>query len=423
MHCHALLGVSIESMSIILQFYPNGEFTQGVDTCSHKKSRPERISANMCNADISPVGMSAMIAEMNASMQQTAVQPGQEFISAMHCRYTYLCNAEGEYHFAVEESDGYTYQTSTTELPERFLYLRGATPSLGLSDGRILTKTSESRKKCLAMTKSMARNIRNAGYVLQQKYGKDCLSFLTLTMPNLSHRDAVAVCENWDKITHKFFKWLRTRVEKQNIPLEYVYCTEIQTKRLQQRKEYAPHLHIIFRGKNGKRRPWAVTPKQVRKEWVRCIRFVSCDTFDSSACENLQVVKRSASGYLAKYMSKGANHIPQDNEKCPTVQLRTHWGGMSRNLARAIARARVVIRGDGDSGVSARRVLGSIPRGVETGLVKYFKRGEIHVSGVPDDISARYIKVGTGCLSSPTWEGGLIPLINLSNTPEFDLNY
>lgn len=401
-------------MSIVLRFFPNGEFSQGVDTSTKRRSRLEYLSSRLVDKP-SPVVASHVCAEMNAEILDETSLRGNQYISAMGSIWTYICADMNGYHYAVENEYGETWELKSEHSPLRLVGLGELRPvPLGSSDARILTKSETSRKSCLSMTKSMARNIRNACYILEKKYGKDRISFLTLTVPDLDSEGLAKVCENWDKLVHRFLKWLRTKVEKIGIDFEYVYCTEIQTKRLERRGEYAPHLHLVFRGKRVKKSNWAVTPKQCRKEWVRCLKSCTDSPFQSCALENLQVVKRSVSGYLSKYMSKGSNTVPEDSDRSPIIRLRTQWGGMSRELSRSIRKASTVITGELRNGLSASNILRSIPRGLETGVVKYFRTGQIPLKMSSDDLSTKYLSVGVGCLALPLWEGGLIPLLELS---------
>jgi hypothetical protein len=259
------------------------------------------------------------------------------------------------------------------------------------------------------MTKSMARNIRNGVYLLEQKYSKSNLSFLTLTLPDLNKEDLIACCERWDYMVDQLFKWIRKQTEKKGIKFEYVYCTEIQSKRLQSKKEYAPHLHIVFRGRSGRKGAWCVTPKKVRKAWASIIACVIghrnfCDT----ALENIQRIKYSAARYLSKYLSKGKDCRSYESgilgdRGC----LRTQWGGMARAIARAIKSCTQAIRSDGSNaelGILFLRQMGEL---IDAGHVRYFCEGFVILSLCRSTGVERGIKVGSGALSVPTFEGGL----------------
>lgn len=397
-------------MSIVLQIYPNGEFTQGVDTSSRRKSRPERICEAM-HSSPSPSLQSRLTADFNAETYNAEMEMGRKYISASGSEWTYLCRHERTYHYAVDNGTDDPWVLESEHSPLRLEGMGEIRPiPLGSSDGRIFTERPESRKKCLRMTSSMARNIRNAGYLIQKEYGKDNLSFLTLTLPDLSPEGLKACADNWGKMVDQFLKWLRDRTALRGMPLEYVYCTEVQTKRLQSRGEYALHLHILFRGKKHNRQPWAITPKQARKAWARCIRAVCSEHFKECALENLQRVQRSASGYLSKYLSKG-NRVNDGNHPQENIPVfRGHWGGMCRAVSKRIRRCINRFDSRFGNGGFAVSFISRLYRWVRLGYVAYVKKGFVQTSPGEGMDTGRGFYVRVGCLSRPTFEGGLVPL-------------
>lgn len=398
-------------MSIILQFHPNGEFTKGVDTSASRRSRLDRLSERLVE-NRAPVVAAQVCADMNAEILNEASLRGQEYISAMGSTWTYLCADLDGYHYAVENEYGEVWELTSEHSPLRLEGMGELRPvPLGSSDGRIFTETPPSRKKCLTMTKSMARNIRNAGYLLEQDYGKDNLSFLTLTLPDLSP-DGLAKCaENWGKMVDRFLKWMREALLVKGLPFEYVYCTEVQTKRLKNRGQYALHLHLLFRGRINKRSNWAVTPKKCRKAWVRCLKSVCSEDFRDCALENLQRIKRSASGYLSKYLSKGATTDVTGDSQKDNPRFRGHWGGMCRALSQRIRGATVRLSNAHDVREYVNTFLGRMEGLLEAGLVRYYTEGCIPINVQAGKDSGWGLRVGVGCLKRSTYQGGLVDVL------------
>lgn len=391
-------------MTIVLQIFPNGEFTHGVDT-SHRRdrNRPPQISAP---PELIPVGDSVSLRSGDCRdeffPEAIAAEPGDEFLNVHGDTYTYLCADMNKHIYAFESADG-TF-VSVTNLSDKLInYIkRGELTPLGLSTARNLKKMPERRRTTKRMTKSMARNIRNAGHILQEKFGKDNLSFLTLTLPDLCEEDLYEVSINWGAMVHKFLVWLRYRCELSGMPFRYVYCTEIQSKRLQRRNEYAPHLHLLFGGRSGKGRPWIITPKMARKQWVRCLRSVLNHTkFNQSALENLQRVKFNAAGYISKYMSKGGCCLPAGDSEPILAQLSTDWGGMDRTTRQQITASTLIIRGDGKRWHDAWIFIRNIQYLIRQGFVAFYKAGFIVLSNTPDNQSPRGLKVGVGRFAIP----------------------
>lgn len=398
-------------MSIILQFLPNGEFTKGVDTSTQRRSRLERLSTRLVN-DRSPVTAVHVCAEMNAEILDEASLRGTQYISAMGSTWTYLCADMDGYHYAVENEYGETWQLQSEHSPLRLQGMGELRPvPLGLSDGRIFTEPPPSRKKCLSMTKSMARNIRNAGYLLEQSYGKDNLSFLTLTLPTLPDSEFQKITENWGKMVDQFLKWMRSTLGTKGMEFEYVYCTEVQTKRLENHGQYALHLHLLFRGRINKRSNWAVTPKKCRKAWVRCLKSVCSEDFRDCALENLQRIKRSASGYLSKYLSKGASADVNGDSQKDNPRFRGHWGGMCRALSRRIRGSTIRLNNAHDVREYVNTFLSRMEGLLEAGLVRYYTEGCIPINLQAGKDAGWGLRVGVGCLKRPTYQGGLVDVL------------
>ena|SRR3990172_4174310 len=398
-------------MTIVLQFYPNGEFSQGVDTSAsrrEKKQRRDRVVERR-DADISTQTLEyASIVPPEGA--QAFEAPGTQYTNRHGDIITILHSCQEGVTLAWEdEHEGKGVYTTPYSIYD--MVRRGELTPLVYQTVESCDN-SLNRKKLSGMTKRMARNIRNAAYMLeQQPGGKDVLSFLTLTLPNLSHEGLQSCCENWDSMVKQMMDWLRVTLKRCNIRFEYVYCTEIQAKRLKERHEYAPHLHIIFRGRNGRKSPWAITPEQAREAWCRCIRSFVSEQFNGRATENLQRVKYSAGRYLSKYLSKGSTNIPENSETSPAKRLRTQWGGMARCLAKSIRKHTKRITASHDIPQLGVRIVRRMDELVEHRLVRYWRKGFISLDGSAFDGTERGIHVGSGCLQTPTYQGGLLAVI------------
>lgn len=408
-------------MSIVARFFPNGEFSQGVDTSYRRLKHvcnKRKISAfDPGSMQIS--GRPYTQEDLNRCNEQNADIPSQVYAAK---GYLFLSTGGTEYRL-LEFDNEKTVLCATSGFKAgevvhiatsiyRLVHTKLLKPLVHQSVESCDIPTS--RKKLEAMTKPMARNIRNGVYLLeQQPGGKDLLSFLTLTLPNLSSDGLAKCCENWDSMVKQFMDWLRLTLRRKHIEFQYVYCTEIQTKRLEIRHEYAPHLHLVFKGRNGKKEPWAITPKQARKAWKRCIADVVTECFRDDALENIQRIKHSAARYLGKYLSKGRCCIPSGAEGNAIVSLRTQWGGMSRGISQRIRQCTQRLGGSYEASRVVAGILGNMEELLRQGLVSYFKRGYIAL-GI-DEVTGlgRGLHVGVGCLRTPTYQGGLVPVISL----------
>jgi len=398
-------------MTIILQFYPNGEFTQGVDTSKRRhKKEPQERRYDPLTQECRDGYLRWSGTDSNADIRLCV--PGQQFENKHRGVYTYLCEDTKGHHYAYECED-YVLPDVLMNEPIGRIVARGELIPLvyqSVESSPITPKPS--RKRLASMTRNMARNIRQGVFLLEHMYSKDTLSFLTLTLPDLCAEDLAACCERWDYMTDQILKWLRKRVEKQGIEFQYVYCTEIQTKRLQRRNEYAPHLHCVFRGRSAKKTSWAVTPKQVRQAWKSIITsVVGHANFRADSLENIQRIKYSASRYLSKYLSKGNCCLPSDLGDEPSRNLRTQWGGMARSISKAIKQCTTRITGSHPISNLASDILRGMDELVTAGIVSFWRAGEIVLQICPITGVERVLKVGCGCLANPTITGGLCEVI------------
>lgn len=141
---------------------------------------------------------------------------------------------------------------------------------------------------------------------LERVYRRANMSFLTLTLPELSQDDLVTVQSNWPKIVKGVTEEIKRALERSGLSTAIVGCVELQLERGANDGRDWPHLHMVFRGRHHSKSQWALSAKGFRKIWRGVLgRVVSTDIYDWSACENVQQVAKSSGGYLAKYISKG----------------------------------------------------------------------------------------------------------------------
>lgn len=143
---------------------------------------------------------------------------------------------------------------------------------------------------------------------IESIYGKSSLSFLTLTLPELSQRDFDSVRQNWHEIVHYVVKLIRERLRARGVESTVCGCTELQLERALDSGRFYPHIHLVFRGRINRGHAWAIKPSTFRTFWVRSVRRFICDGVSTwKASENVQRVTKSTGGYLAKYISKCAS--------------------------------------------------------------------------------------------------------------------
>jgi len=177
---------------------------------------------------------------------------------------------------------------------------------LGLSDGAISPIRSPRGSKGI---NPRQRDLLCWGAAsLERVYHRANLSFLTLTLPELTPDDLASLKENWSDIVHRVQLRIKEKLHAVGIETAIVGCVELQLERLENTGNVYPHLHLVFRGRRDNRSSWGIKSHQFRQIWRRCCsKFFSNEGYNWEASENVQQVKRSVAGYLAKYVSKCAS--------------------------------------------------------------------------------------------------------------------
>lgn len=181
------------------------------------------------------------------------------------------------------------------------------------------------------ITREGARNVRNAAFLLQERYGKNRLTFATLTLPAVSQEESRLLSLDWHKIVKGLVKEVRRDLGRHHLPQVVVGVTEIQPGRTSRDLVLGLHLHLLWVGRAA-RGSWVISTKRIDELWQRQLeKALNRDVKVNSAC-NLQMVRRSASGYLGKYMSKGAKTVNAVRETMPGTPLPSAWYTMTRSL-------------------------------------------------------------------------------------------
>lgn len=210
---------------------------------------------------------------------------------------------------------------------------------LGLS----LPANSHRRRGELGITSRGARLVRNAAHVMQERFGRERLSFITLTLPNLPQDELLRCSQEWPRIVRVFCQRLRRALLSRGLPTCMVGCTEIQEERFRERGEVALHLHLLIVGRKRRNWGWEFRPRQFRATWCDVLSTVLEREIWSDAVENVEGIYANASGYLGKYMSKGVAVCSEIEEQGQKDYLPSSWYTCSMNLKRAYKRSIVEV--------------------------------------------------------------------------------
>lgn len=240
--------------------------------------------------------------------------------------------------------------------------------ALGLSTLRNLSTPNKrpARNGLKGMPGQARKMVRNACYLLERDCGRQNLSFLTLTIPDMPNAEMNRLHECWSRVVIAVRKKLTLRLENASIAIpEVVVVSEIQEKRYERTGYPVLHLHCLFQGRNN-RMAWAISKTEVQQLWKETINNIVGGDADVSKATRIERVKKSAENYMGKYMSKGVTAVRAIVEDGYADWLPHQWWGMTRTLSKRI---RALIR---ISHQSAATVWHSLLDGVK-GICKWFR--------------------------------------------------
>jgi len=206
---------------------------------------------------------------------------------------------------------------------------------------------------------SFARNsILCAAEILQRKLGKSCLFLGTATLPALDEEVLFQLQEDWQEICRQFFQQLRRELKRNKACSDSViYVSEIQTKRSRKLEGGTKilHLHWLYCGRTSSGK-YSLNPDRVREIWGNILfsRYLQLRKLPNSSkfesiCRSkfvgrcrIEQVKKSASRYISKYISKG-EFVKSDRSDVKNNHQAGTWWGISRNLAVAIRASTITL--------------------------------------------------------------------------------
>lgn len=202
-----------------------------------------------------------------------------------------------------------------------------------------LGSNSHSQKRGLNGITGHGKNlVRNAALLLEKRFGAKHLTFLTLTLPEMGCEVWKVIGKDWSRIVKVLTQWISRRLQSVGLPPHVVSVTEVQSKRFARSHSPGYHLHMVFVGRKPHHR-WSITPSEIRAAWKRTVKSSVGEIAESvswQSCENMQAVKYSASGYLGKYMSKGAESVGEVSAMYGSDCLPSTWYNCTSLLRLAV---------------------------------------------------------------------------------------
>lgn len=177
------------------------------------------------------------------------------------------------------------------------------------------------------------KKVRSSAFLIQQRYGHRRLSFLTLTVPALpSVEQERLLSSRWHDATRYFLRRLKQLLRQAGLPPFVVGVTEIQTKRYASTGQFALHMHLVFVGRQSRYEGWKIHCHEFRSAWKEVLEIILGHSIYSEALENVQGVRKSAEGYLGKYMSKSQNEVEKVKENGDEWMLPKQWWTSTKEM-------------------------------------------------------------------------------------------
>lgn len=279
------------------KFWENGSGSIGFDTSSNRRARKERLDTDL---------------------------------------YNYAYNTDNFKKQDYEICGEYVGSWTNKEALENGLLTQKDVASLGLSNATILRVSRSKRcRKGLRGLSSFGRlNVQNAALRLQRELTKPCLGLLTLTLPNFPEEFYSKLeSSHFTILLKSVYAWLRRKLKKARLEeAGFVGVTEIQEKRLKATGKVYPHWHFIVPIKKHRHlkggtasNPWVIDLNYAHQEfeeivwrWFHRLRKdlglnsngliakFKKETKTFACSVDLHPIKKDASAYISKYLSKGS---------------------------------------------------------------------------------------------------------------------
>lgn len=226
---------------------------------------------------------------------------------------------------------------------------RATAPGLGANlDSSMVTNSHRRPRGQKGISRYGGKLVRNGAFVMERDFQRSRLSFLTLTIPNVSVGESKKLSEHWSEVVRVFCQRLRRALRGKRLPGEIVGVTEVQEKRAAMTGVFGLHLHMVFVGRKRKH-GWALTPAVIKEMWKSALKKYLDnpeDSYDWRAVENIQQVKKSASAYLGKYLSKGFKSAQKLRALFPDVKFPSNWYICTTEIRKCVKREQIHLQGE-----------------------------------------------------------------------------
>jgi hypothetical protein len=202
------------------------------------------------------------------------------------------------------------------------------------------------RKGLKGITPQGKRMVRSCAAILEDKYGRDCTTFGTNTLPPLPAEEMELVCCGWSELMRQYFQEVRRLLERRGLSTDFLYVVEIQEKRYECWGQVVPHVHWLVQGRKNRRSHWLILPAEIQAIWQRLLSNLLGHEVDCSAATRIEKPRNSLRAELGKYLSKGGTVLKKIIDAGQADLLPTTWWSASLDLKREVKQAITILTGD-----------------------------------------------------------------------------
>lgn len=237
---------------------------------------------------------------------------------------------------AYLDYDQYEGENNTTRVIRCDKPVSGV-PPLTLSEP--LTGRKKKKRVAAGLTRHGIRVIESSIALLERKYGTRGLGFYTLTCPFDDVESIDEFNAAFPTIVKRTLESIKRYYEKQGQRFSYVGVHEVQAARAARTGRHCLHFHFVASCRVAGRTEYVCSASQIRNWYQISIRNALQGRDCPSPRVGVEVCRKSATAYIAKYYSKGVSKASEAVAGTRPIEL-SSWYVVSRSLLRATSKSR-----------------------------------------------------------------------------------
>jgi hypothetical protein len=205
---------------------------------------------------------------------------------------------------------------------------------------------SRGRGGLKGITADAKRMVRSACTIMECKYGRRRLGFLTGTIPSgLTMDEILLINQNASYLAERTVQEVIRELARRGLDTQDVVAViEMQLGRYLRYREPCMHIHFLFPGRL-ERGFWLITTKKLQDIFCRQVENLLGHAVERKAMTNVEKLKKSASNEMAKYLSKACKASKEMIDEHPDF-IPKSWVFIPHALRREVKAAIKIHQGE-----------------------------------------------------------------------------